>query len=164
MRKTYSKSGKVSMMKPKKKKIKTCSKCQKKLTQKDIYRSSDEWAIQPLQREQIEGAAIRVISGKGGKDRIVPKPKAMTESAIKRLPLKIKRRALQHFVTELGRKVLDKEISFHTLRHGFATTSLEKGFQLHEVQMLMGHSRLDTTGIYLHASPDKILKKYEEVF
>ena len=120
--------------------------------------------VPPLIPSKVEVSSIRVESGKGKKDRIVPRPKRFNENAKGMMPLKIQRRALQHFITKLGKDVLDKDITFHTLRHGFATMLLEKGFQLHEVQMFMGHSRLDTTGIYLHASPTRALDKYKEVF
>lgn len=120
--------------------------------------------VPPLSKQQVEGNSIRIISGKGGKDRIVPKPKRMNEAVINMLPLKINRRSLQHFITKLGKKVLKKDISFHTLRHGFVTHCINQGMPLHQVQMFAGHSRLDTTGIYLHASPKEALKKYEEVF
>ncbi|GAH78518.1 unnamed protein product, partial [marine sediment metagenome] len=79
-------------------------------------------------------------------------------------PLTIQRRALQSFVTKLGKEVLSKEISFHTLRHGFASHLVNSGRPLHEVQMLMGHSRLDTTGIYLHANPKEAIENAREVF
>jgi len=119
--------------------------------------------IQPLTKEQVEPASIRILSGKGQKDRIVPRPKRMTENALKILPLKISRRTLQRKVTELGFIHLGKIISFHTLRHGFGS-HLAQTRPLHEVQMLMGHSRLDTTGIYLHANPKKAVEGARSVF
>jgi integrase len=97
----------------KNKAVNICKKCGKILEKKDMVRSKIEWRINPLSKEQIEPACIRIISGKGEKDRIVPRPKRMNAAAIEMLPLKIKRRALQSFVTELARKVLNKEISFH---------------------------------------------------
>jgi len=120
--------------------------------------------IKRLQKNQIEGNSIRIISGKGKKDRIVPKPKRFNKAAIDTLPLTISRRPLQDFVKKLGEKVLNKDISFHTLRHGFATHLINSGMPLHQVQMFMGHSRMDTTGIYLHSSPQEALNKYQEVF
>ncbi len=54
-------------------------------------------------------------------------------------------------------------MSFHTLRHFFGTQCAEY-MKLHEVQMLMGHSRLDTTGIYLHANPTQAIEHARQVF
>lgn len=123
-----------------------------------------ETNIPPLSKEMVESSSIRIIQGKGQKDRVVPRPKRLNQSAIELLPLKLKRRALQLFVTQLGKKVLNKEISFHTLRHGFGSHLAGMGRPLHEIQMLMGHSRLDTTGIYLHANPQQAVDGAREIF
>ncbi len=120
--------------------------------------------VPALTKDKVESASIRIISGKGGKDRIVPRPKRFNSGAVELLPLKLKRRALQSFITNLGVKVLNKQISFHTLRHGFASHLLNSGRPIHEVQMLLGHSRLDTTGIYLHANPIKAIEGAREIF
>jgi len=120
--------------------------------------------IPALTPSNIEEASIRIISGKGKKDRIVPRPRRLNENAKRMLPLKIKRRSLQKFVTDLGAKVLNKKITFHTLRHGFGSHLAGKNRPLHEIQMLMGHSRLDTTGVYLHANPAAAIKGAQDVF
>lgn len=120
--------------------------------------------VPPLTVDRIDNVSIRVISGKGGKDRIVPRPRRMNDNALKLLPLSMNRRSLQIFTTKLGRKVLGKDISFHTLRHGFGSHLAGQGRPLHEIQLLMGHSRLDTTGIYLHANPKEAIDKAREVF
>lgn len=119
--------------------------------------------IKPLSQEQIDNSSIRIL-GKGEKERIVPRPKKINENALKLLPLKIKRRALQNLVTNLGKEVLNKKITFHTLRHGFCSHLAGQGRPLHEVQMLAGHSRLDTTGIYLHANPKQAIAEARELF
>jgi integrase/recombinase XerD len=107
---------------------------------------------------------IRIISGKGNKDRTVPLPKRFNEAAFKLLPILVPRRTLQNAITKLGKRVLNKDITFHTLRHGFGTHLSNQGRPLHEIQMLMGHSRLDTTGIYLHANPKQAINGAREAF
>lgn len=120
--------------------------------------------VPELQKENVEDAQIKILSGKGSKDRIVPRPRRLNQKAIDLLPLNINRRSLQHFISRLGFAVLRKNISFHTLRHGFVTHLINQGRPLHEVQMLAGHSRLDTTGLYLHADPKKAIQGALDVF
>lgn len=45
---------------------------------------------------------------------------------------------------------LDKNISFHTLRHSFATYYLMNGGNIITLKSMLGHSHLDTTNRYLH--------------
>lgn len=122
------------------------------------------WKINPLTKDRVREASIFISQGKGKKDRIVPRPKRMNSNAIKLLPLTVSRRTLQRRLTELGKKHLEKHITFHTLRHGFATHLIEQGRPMHEIQMLTGHARLDTLSIYLHANPSKAIDGAREVF
>ncbi len=47
---------------------------------------------------------------------------------------------------------LDKNITFHSLRHSFATFYLMNGGSLLALQSMLGHKSLNTTTIYLHLS------------
>ena len=47
---------------------------------------------------------------------------------------------------------LDKNITFHSLRHSFATYYLSNGGSLLTLQSMLGHANLNTTTIYLHLS------------
>lgn len=47
---------------------------------------------------------------------------------------------------------LNNNISFHSLRHAFATYYLANKGSLLSLQSMLGHSNLNTTIIYLHLS------------
>jgi len=122
--------------------------------------------ISPLTSEQInlQEHTIRVF-GKGGKERITVTSPMLNETNIKLLPLKINRRTLQRRITNLGKKVLGKDVTFHTLRHGFANFMVnEKNVPLPMVQSMLGHSRLDTTGIYTKSNPKQAIATAWEKF
>jgi integrase/recombinase XerD len=120
--------------------------------------------IQSLTKDQIDDTSIRVISGKGQRDRVIARPKRVNAIAIAKLPLTIQRRFLQGYITRLGKRVLDKHITFHTLRHGFATHYYNKTKDIRGLQQTLGHSRLDTTAIYAHTNPEETINKIREVF
>jgi integrase/recombinase XerD len=111
------------------------------------------------------------ITGKGGKDRLVPVGEVALEFINTYLasirPLLAKGRqpialflsvrgegmSRQMFWTLVKRYALkvginEKRISPHVLRHSFATHLLNHGADLRALQMLLGHSSLSTTQIY----------------
>ncbi|MBI2151892.1 tyrosine-type recombinase/integrase, partial [Candidatus Woesearchaeota archaeon] len=52
---------------------------------------------------------------------------------------------------------LIKNVHPHTLRHSFATHLIQNGYAVTELQPLLGHSRLETTMIYVHMACPNML-------
>lgn len=50
----------------------------------------------------------------------------------------------------------------HKLRHTFATELIEEGFNIREVQELLGHASIQTTSIYTHVRPEKLATKIRQ--
>ena len=55
---------------------------------------------------------------------------------------------------------INKNITPHTIRHTFATHLLNEGCDILVVKELLGHSSLDTTGIYTHVSNERLRGVY----
>jgi len=53
----------------------------------------------------------------------------------------------KHWVAKSG---INSALTFHSLRHRFATFLLNNGFNLAEVQRILGHSSVSVTSRYLH--------------
>ncbi len=140
-----------------------CLKCEKELTSKEMVRKiSNDWQIPPLTKEQVdlEKHQIKLDIAKGGKWRITCTSPALKQNMVDRLPLKIKRTTLQAHFKALGKKILGKNYSFHILRHGFGNYQANVAkLSLPMVQQLMGHSRLDTTGIYTKSNPEQTINE-----
>ena len=115
---------------------------------------------------------LRVVQGKGGIDREVPLSKKLLAAlreyyrwmrpetylfpgtvnhlrADKPITEKMVWQAVREACTRAGIK---KRVTPHTLRHCFATHLLESGADLRSIQMMLGHSDLEATTVYLHLS------------
>ena len=71
-------------------------------------------------------------------------------------------RDVQRLVAEYGR-IAGVNATPHTLRHTFATRVIEKGVDVATLQALLGHSRLETTGRYLHPTAERIQAVVEDL-
>lgn len=118
-----------------------------------------------VKRQNIRQKSIEVRGSKYGVDRIVPLPKGWKAWMFNELPIEKSARSLQrNFKTAASKANLDQKYSFHSLRHGFATRLMENGVPINQIQLLMGHSDISTTGIYLKARPQDALNSYENLF
>lgn len=137
---------------------------QHKLQLKLLYycglRISEMLAIRKQDLNFREGV-LKVVQGKGGKDRLVPIPKPLLADlkayADGRLETDqlfwTKARNTQAMISRLGKK-LGKPVHAHMLRHSYATHVLEKTNNLELVRDLLGHSNIQTTQIYTHLTTE----------
>ena len=49
---------------------------------------------------------------------------------------------------------IDKRVTMHLLRHSFATHLLEQKVDIRLIQVLLGHSKLETTSLYAQVATD----------
>ena len=53
---------------------------------------------------------------------------------------------------------ITKQVSMHSLRHGFATHLLEDGVDIRTIQVLLGHKKLESTALYAQVATDILHK------
>jgi integrase len=136
----------------------TCAVTGEVLAFKDMRYSGEGWEISPLTADRVDLVQhqIRIDEAKGQKWRITVTPPLLTSRHLNLLPIKIPMRTVQHRFLQLSLKALGKKTSVHILRHGFGNyqANIQK-VSLPIIQGMMGHSRLDTTGIYTKANPSE---------
>ena len=66
-------------------------------------------------------------------------------------------KAVHRYATQAG--IREECAHPHSLRHYAATSWLEAGFDLREVQVLLGHASVATTQIYAHVRPARLAEK-----
>lgn len=130
----------------------------------ECMRISEVTKLQPENIRKSE-KIIEIEQGKGKKDRNIPiiKPLKLSErtifSALNNLPIELTPRALQIAFKKKAKEVLGKDLHFHCLRHSGATWLLnKKRWDIRQVQRFLGHSKIQTTEIYTHVSPDDLVE------
>jgi integrase/recombinase XerD len=125
---------------------------------------------------------IVAVTGKGGKQRVVPFGRAASRALAKYLdhgrPFLLNGRLSAFvFVNARGTGIsrvgffkrlkehaatagIARKVSPHVLRHSFATHLLEGGADLRLVQELLGHADIATTQIYTHVDAKHILEAH----
>src|SRR5262245_64287434 len=72
-------------------------------------------------------------------------------------------RRVQQIIKETADEAkITKRVYPHLLRHSVATTLLERGMQLEQIQKFLGHSKLETTQIYAESTPEIIKESYRK--
>ena len=124
---------------------------------------------------------VRVM-GKGGKQRVVPiaqvsmnylkeyfdsarsllrKDKNTDILFLNKFGNKLSRMGVWKVIDKITKEAgISKHVSPHTFRHSFATHLLEAGANLRVVQMLLGHSSINTTQIYINIDNTFIMQEH----
>jgi len=127
----------------------------------------------------LEDNLIRVVAGKGNKDRVVPINEKLAGALRRYLQnTRPKVDSDKFFATEktgaisnqyVGREIRaavkrlgwDQGVSAHTLRHSYATALVQNNVNIVHVSRLLGHSSVKTTSVYAHSPLDELRRSVE---
>jgi integrase/recombinase XerC len=144
-------------------------------------RISEALAIARKEAPTGEGREVLRVTGKGGKERLVP-VLPLTRQAIARyialcpyplapagpLFLGAKGGPLSPRIVQLVMERLRAQLGLpdtatpHALRHSFATHLLSAGADLRQIQELLGHVSLSTTQVYTEVDRERLLAVYDK--
>ena len=133
----------------------------------------------------LNEGVVRIVNGKGGKERLVPfggeagqwLNKYLAEARTALLEGKTSDALFigRHTGTALSRQAfwalikryalqasIPVSLSPHTLRHAFATHLLNHGADLRVVQLLLGHADISTTQIYTHVARERLKSIHQQ--
>lgn len=72
-------------------------------------------------------------------------------------------RRIQQIVKETATQAeITKHVYPHLLRHSVATTLLERGMPIEQIQKFLGHSKLETTQVYAESSTAMMRESYQK--
>ena len=125
----------------------------------------------------LEDNKIKIVQGKGRKDRMVLINKELKKELLMHLKNRrrgyvfesthvkqFSKRRLQQIVQETGFKAhIGKKVTPHILRHSMATYLLNKGLRLDQVQLLLGHTNPRTTEIYAKTSLEVVKEDFDRI-
>ena len=125
-----------------------------------------------LQDVDFEANCVRVINGKGGKNRVVPlNPQLKEQLQVYLTEYRPQTDSLFFFALKKTGTVsaqyinrtlklackkasIEKHVTSHILRHSFASYLVQKDTHVAVIQKLLGHASLKTTSIYLHVQQE----------
>lgn len=133
-------------------------------------RASELLALIPADIEQ-KNEVITITNGKGGKERrVLAKSETFKElfsyvdanTPYDARIFPIKRRQLYNIIRKYG-ALAGVEVHPHTLRHSFAINLVRHNTDIRRVQMLLGHSSLNVTSVYLQFKESDLRQIYDAV-
>ena len=126
----------------------------------------------------LDGRAMRVIGGKGNKDRTVPLTRIAAEAMRTYLGVRPRTPSEAFFVGRGGAGLsesglykivrmymkiagLEGHASPHTMRHSMATHLYENGADLLVIKEILGHESLATTQVYTKVAKKRMLEQFD---